>query len=104
MTNINRRGFLFGSAAAAAFAGCSTAKAGAGVKSDGSLVISGTKGYILAQSPWWLTRGFDIRYEDPGRIDHYDSAFQGEDGLRYEIAEFVAKINGTDDKDYPRRP
>lgn len=77
-----------------------TAKAGAGVKSDGSLVISGTKGYILAQSPWWLTRGFDVRYEDPGRIDHYDSAFQGEDGLRYEIAEFVAKINGTDDKDY----
>ena len=27
--NINRRGFLFGSAAAATFAGCSTAKVGA---------------------------------------------------------------------------
>ena len=27
--NINRRGFLFGSTAAAAFAGCSTAKVGA---------------------------------------------------------------------------
>ena len=77
-----------------------TAVCGAGVKSEGELIISGTKGYILAQSPWWLTKGFDVRYEDPTKIDHYDSTFQGEDGLRYEIAEFVAKINGTDDNDY----
>ena len=77
-----------------------TAVAGAGVKSEGQLVISGTNGYILAQSPWWLTRGFDVRYEDPAKIDHYDAAFSGEDGLRYEIAEFVGKINGTAGKDY----
>ncbi len=77
-----------------------TAKAGAGVKSEGQLVISGTKGYILAKSPWWLTREFDVRYEDPNKVDHYESVFSGEDGLRYEIAEFVSKINGTDDNDY----
>ncbi len=77
-----------------------TAKAGAGVKSEGQLVISGTKGYIIAKSPWWLTREFDVRYEDPDRIDHYESSFSGEDGLRYEIAEFVSKINGTGGKDY----
>ncbi len=77
-----------------------TAVCGAGVKSEGQLVISGTKGYILAQAPWWLTRGFEVRYEDPNRIDRYDAAFQGEDGLRYEIAEFVAKINGTGGNDY----
>ena len=77
-----------------------TAKAGAGVKSEGQLVISGTQGYIIAKSPWWLTREFDVRYEDPDRIDHYEAGFSGEDGLRYEIAEFLSKINGTGGNDY----
>ncbi len=77
-----------------------TAKAGAGVKSEGELIIAGTKGYILVRSPWWLTRGFDVRYEDPSKIDHYDSAFSGDDGLRYEISEFVSKVNGTGGHDY----
>ncbi len=77
-----------------------TAKAGAGVKSEGELIIAGTKGYIIVPSPWWLTRGFDVRYEDPLKVDHYDAAFRGEDGLRYEISEFVSKINGTGGNDY----
>ncbi len=77
-----------------------TAKAGAGVKSEGELIIAGTKGYIIVPAPWWLTRGFDVRYEDPGKIDHYDSAFSGDDGLRYEISEFVSKVNGTGGNDY----
>lgn len=80
--------------------GLATAKAGAGVKSEGQLVVAGTEGYILAQSPWWLTRGFDVRYEDPLKVSHYDLSFQGEDGLRYEIAEFVSKVNGTGGNDY----
>ena len=71
-----------------------TAKAGAGVKSEGQLIVAGTKGYILAQSPWWLTRGFDVRYEDSSKVDHYESSFKG-DGFRYEINEFVTKINNT---------
>ena len=77
-----------------------TAKAGAGVKSEGELIIAGTKGYIMVPAPWWLTRGFDVRYEDPLKVDHYDAAFRGEDGLRYEISEFVSKINGTGGNDY----
>ncbi len=77
-----------------------TAKAGVGVKSEGELIIAGTKGYILVPSPWWLTRGFDVRYEDANKIDHFDAAFSGSDGLRYEISEFVSKINGTGGHDY----
>lgn len=68
-------------------------KTGIGVKSEGQLLISGTKGYILAESPWWLTRKFQVRYEDPGKIEEYKPSFVG-DGLRYEIGDFVSGING----------
>ena len=79
--------------------GMATAKMGVGVKSEGSLVIAGTEGYILAPSPWWLTHKFDVRYEDPNVIEHFEPNFQG-DGLRYEISEFIGKINGTGRRDY----
>lgn len=77
-----------------------TSKTGAGVKSEGQLVIAGTKGYILAQSPWWLIQSFDVRFEDPGRIEHHEAGFVGRDGFRYEIAEFLTKINGSGGNDY----
>ena len=77
-----------------------TAKTGVGVKTEGQLVISGTKGYLIAQSPWWLTRHFEVRYEgededyQSGRqMEIYEPQFRG-DGLRYEISEFIMKING----------
>lgn len=73
--------------------GMATSKTGLGVKSEGQLLISGTKGYILAESPWWLTRKFQVRYEDPGIIETYTPNFLG-DGLRYEIGEFTSRING----------
>ena len=73
--------------------GLALSKTGVGVKSEGQLVIGGTNGYILAPSPWWLTRSFEVRFEDPGRIEKYSPKFLG-DGLRYEIAYFVSKING----------
>ena len=79
--------------------GMATAKAGVGVKSEGQLVIAGTKGYILAESPWWLTKKFTVRYEDPNKIEVYEPRFQG-DGLRYEISEFISKINGYDKNGY----
>ena len=31
-------------------------KVGKGVKSEGELIISGTKGYIYVPAPWWKTR------------------------------------------------
>lgn len=74
-------------------------KTGIGVKSEGQLVIAGTKGYILAESPWWLTRSFEVRFEDPNRIEKYSPKFLG-DGLRYEITGFVSKINGNDKNSY----
>jgi glycerol-3-phosphate cytidylyltransferase len=79
--------------------GLATAKTGVGVKSEGQLVVAGTKGYILAPSPWWLMKQFDVRYEDEAVIEHYEPSFQG-DGLRYEISEFISKINGSGTRDY----
>ena len=79
--------------------GMATGKTGVGVKTEGQLVISGTKGYILAESPWWLTKKFVVRYENPSIIDTYSPSFQG-DGLRYEISEFISSINGVSKNGY----
>lgn len=76
-----------------------TAKVGMAIKSEGQLVVAGTKGYVIAQSPWWLTEKFDVRYEDESIIEHYEPRFIG-DGLRYEMSEFIAKIHGIGEKSY----
>ena len=76
-----------------------TAKVGMAVKSEGQLIVAGTKGYVIAQSPWWLTEKFDVRYEDESVIEHYEPKFIG-DGLRYEISEFVAKIHHMGENAY----
>lgn len=76
-----------------------TAKMGVGVKSEGQLLISGTKGYIIAESPWWLTKKFMVRYENPTDIEVYEPKFMG-DGLRYAICEFISTINGHGHKGY----
>ncbi len=72
--------------------GMATSKSGVGVKSEGQLVVAGTKGYVLAPSPWWLTKYFEVRYEDPAKIDRYEVPFYG-DGLRYEVKDFAVQIN-----------
>lgn len=72
-----------------------TAKVGLGVKTEGSLVISGTRGYIYVPAPWWLTEYFEIRYENSSQNEKFFYKFSG-DGLRYEIVEFVNQIvNGS---------
>lgn len=73
--------------------GMALSKSGVGVKSEGQLLVSGTKGYILAESPWWLTQYFEVRYEDPMKKQRYFSNFLG-DGLRYEISDFAYMIQG----------
>lgn len=83
--------------------GMALSKSGVGVKSEGQLLISGTKGYILAESPWWLTQYFEVRYEDPSKKERYFSKFLGQ-GLRYEISDFAYMINGHQGRSYKFRP
>lgn len=71
--------------------GTASFKVGLGVKSEGDLVISGTKGYAYVPAPWWKTDYFEIRYEDISLNKKYFYRFEG-DGLRYEIEEFVTMI------------
>lgn len=73
--------------------GMATAKVGLGVKSEGQLLISGTKGYILAESPWWLTKRFEVRYEDSSKKEVYEEDFIGS-GLVYEILGFIQECKG----------
>ena len=73
-------------------AGIATATCGLGVKSDGRLLIAGTKGYIIAEAPWWKTTYFEVHYEEANRVDRYSEIFLG-DGLRYEISNFLYMIN-----------
>lgn len=75
--------------------GIATATCGLGVKSEGRLLIAGTKGYIVAEAPWWKTTYFEVHYENPTQVDKYSERFLG-DGLRYEIKDFVSMINGND--------
>ena len=70
---------------------------GIGVKKEGDLVISGTKGYIYVPAPWWKTEYFEIRFEDLSKIQKYFSKFDG-DGLRYELSDFINAINQLTDK------
>lgn len=73
--------------------GFATAKTGLAIKSEGQLLISGEKGYILVPSPWWLTRSYDVRYEDPNHIEHFESPFIGT-GLEYETEFFAELVYG----------
>jgi len=68
-----------------------SATLGIGVKTEGNLIISGTKGYIYVPAPWWLTDYFEIRYEDQTKNKKYFYSYDGE-GLRYEIQEFISMI------------
>ena len=64
---------------------------GTGVKTEGNLVISGTKGYVYVPAPWWRTDYFEIRYEDQNQNKKYFYPYVGE-GLRYEIKDFVSSV------------
>ena len=75
--------------------GTGLAKTGIGVKSEGELIISGTKGYIYCEAPWWLTKHFEVRYENSEKRDVYEYAYE-ESGLQYELDYFVRKIYGQE--------
>lgn len=66
-------------------------KVGLGVKTEGNLVISGTKGYAYVPAPWWKTDYFELRYEDQNQNQKFFYKWDGA-GLRYEIQEFISCI------------
>ncbi len=66
-------------------------KIGDGVKSEGELIISGTKGYVYVPAPWWKTDYFEIRYEDISKNKRYFYQLEGE-GIRYELVAFATAI------------
>lgn len=66
-------------------------KLGLGVKTEGNLVISGTKGYAYVPAPWWKTDYFELRYEDQNLNKKFFYKWEGE-GLRYEIQEWMSCI------------
>ena len=63
-----------------------------GVKSEGELVISGTKGYIYVPAPWWKTDYFEVRFENQNENKRFFYQLDGE-GIRYEIVAFAKSID-----------
>ncbi len=76
-------------------------KVGNGVKSEGSLVVSGTNGYLYVPAPWWKTDYFEVRFEDVNQTKKYFYQLDGE-GIRYEIVAFVRNVlNGCRNSSVP---
>lgn len=76
--------FVFGRSVA-------SAKVGIGVKSEGELIISGTKGYIFVPAPWWKTDYFEVRYENPQENKRYFYQLEGE-GIRFMLVSFLRAV------------
>ena len=76
--------------------GLATLTCGLGVKSEGRLVIGGSKGYIKVDAPWWKTEHIEVHFEDPSETVSYDESFEG-DGLRYEIRHLMDGNAGNKD-------
>lgn len=64
---------------------------GKAVKSEGSLVVSGTEGYVYVPAPWWKTDYFEIRKENPLQNRRFFYQLDGE-GIRHELASFVRAV------------
>lgn len=60
-------------------------------KSEGELIITGTKGYIFVPAPWWKTDYFEVRFENEAENKRYFYQLDGE-GIRYEIVAFAREI------------
>ncbi len=74
-------------------------KVGQGVKAEGEMIISGTKGYIYIPAPWWKTDYFEVRFENQDQNKRYFYQLEGE-GIRYELVAFRNKIINRNKYDY----
>jgi choline-phosphate cytidylyltransferase len=72
-------------------------RVGKGVKSEGELIISGTKGYIFVPAPWWKTDYFEARFEDPRDNRKFFYQLKGE-GIRNMIVQFVRSVSEKRDE------
>lgn len=72
---------------------CASFEVGYGAKTEGELVIAGTKGYVVVPSPWWKPDYFEIRFEDFSENKKFFFQLNGE-GIRHEILEFIQVIEG----------
>ena len=79
--------------------GLATVTCGLGVKSEGRLLIAGTKGYIVVDAPWWKTTYFEVHFEDYKMLEKYSDRFLGE-GLRYEISDLFNQIIGNSKSEF----
>lgn len=78
-------------------------KVGNAIKSEGELIVSGTKGYLYVPAPWWKTDYFEIRYEDPAENQRVFYQLEGE-GIRFEIVAFAKAIEtGSESVYIPRK-
>lgn len=66
-------------------------KVGRSVKTEGELVVSGTKGYIYVPAPWWKTDYFEVRHENSDCNRRYFYQLDGE-GIRNQLAAFSRAI------------
>ena len=65
---------------------------GKGMKVEGELIITGTKGYLYVPAPWWKPEYFEIRSEDLRNVKKYFYSYEG-DGLRYMVYSFLHQVN-----------
>ena len=73
-------------------------KVGNGAKSEGEIIISGTKGYVYIPAPWWKTDYFEVRYENSSDNKRYFFQLDGE-GIRNELVAFVKAIETGNTED-----
>lgn len=62
-----------------------------GAKSEGELIVTGTKGYIYVPAPWWKTDYFECRYENLEENKRYFYQLEGE-GIRNQLVAFTKSI------------
>ena len=77
-------------------------KVGKGVKSEGELIVSGTKGYVYVPAPWWKTDYFEVRYENPANNRRFFYQLDGE-GIRYEIVSFLKSLQAGEKISYVKK-
>ena len=76
-----------------------TIAVGIGIKSEGDLRISGTKGYVYVPAPWWKSGYFEARFENATQNKPYYYENDGE-GLRMELVQFVRSVSSGEKNMY----